>query len=288
MNVKNPIVKDICIFCFRLSAIIPDDLYLKIVYRLRMHKKLNLNNPQRYTEKLQYMKLHDHNPLYTQLADKYAVREYVSERIGTEYLVKLYGVYDTPEEIPFDKMPEQYVIKATHDSGGCILVDDKTKLDITGTKKRLKKIMKRNFFWKGREWCYLNIKPRIICEEMLEDEEKTGIVDYKILCFHGKARLVMIATNRRTGVRFDYFTPQFEHLDCRLCAPNSEVLIEKPENFELMLQLAEKLADGIEQVRVDFYNIKGKIYFGEMTFFHFAGLDGFEPDSWDYIIGSWW
>lgn len=283
-----PVIKELCIWCFRASAILPDSVYLKIIYRIRVHKKLNLNDPKSFTEKIQYMKLTDHNPIYTCIADKYAVREFVEERIGKEYLVKLYGVYDKIEEIPYSKLPEQFVIKATHDSGGCILVDNKNKLNIKKTNKRLKRILHRNFYWKGREWCYKNIPPRIICEELLEDEIGNGLIDYKIYCFHGIPRMIGIATNRKADLRFDYFDTDFNHLNFVQSAPNSETPLVKPEHFEEMLDLATKLSKGFQQVRVDLYNIKGKIYFGEMTLYDSSGLDGYQPDEWDYKIGAWW
>lgn len=281
-------VKDLCIICFRLSAVLPDDLYLKIVYRIRVGKKLNLDNPQTFTEKIQKMKLEDHNPIYRVVADKYAVRKYVADRIGEEYLTKLYGVYQSEQEIPFEELPKQFVLKATHDSGGLIIVHDKSELNVKKVKKKLHKCLKRNFYWKGREWCYKDIKPQIICEEMLHDEVKEDLYDYKIYCFHGIPKMVLVASERGHGTKFDFFDTEFKKLDLRQSGPNSLTKKEKPRNYEKMLELAGILSKDFSQVRVDFYNIEGKIYFGEMTLYDSSGLDGFEPDEWDSIIGSWW
>lgn len=284
----NTLLKDICILCFRASAVLPDELYLKIVYRIRVGKKLNLDHPVTFTEKIQKMKLEDHNPLYKLIADKYAVRAYVEDKIGSEYLTALHGLYQSPQDICFEKLPDQFVLKATHDSGGLILVPDKSKIDERAIKKKLKKCLKRNFYWKGREWCYKDIKPQIVCEEFLYDPVKKDLYDYKIYCFHGKPRMVMIASERGKKTKFDFFDLKFQHLDLRLTGPNSSEPKEKPKNFEKMLELAEILAEGIPQVRVDFYNIEGKIYFGEMTLYDASGLDPFDPDEWDTIIGEWW
>lgn len=281
-------IKDLLIICFRLSAVLPDDLYLKLIYRIRVGRKLNLVNPQTFTEKIQRMKLEDHNSVYSIVADKYAVRKYVEDRIGARYLTKLYGVYQSEEEIPFETLPTRFVLKATHDSGGLIVVPDKSVLDIKKAKKKLSKCLKRNFYWKGREWSYKNIKPQIICEEYLEDNEKKDLYDYKFFCFHGEPRLLFVATERKDGTKFDFFDVEFNHLDIKNHYPNSRKEIKKPDNFDTMLKLARILSQDFEQIRVDFYNIQGKIYFGEMTLYHFSGLEKFEPDEWDKKIGDWW
>lgn len=285
----NEHLKDICIFCFRLSAILPDPLYLKIIYRLRVRKKLHLNAPKTFTEKMQQMKLEDHNPLYIKVADKYEVRKYVADRIGEKYLTKLYGIYDSPEEIPFDDLPGRYVLKATHDSGGCVIVEDKSVINAQAVRKKLHKLMKRNFYWKGREWCYKDIKPRILCEELLEDPVIHDLYDYKFFCFHGRPRLLFVASNRKNGkAKYDFYDLDFRHLDINCDECNKEVKIEKPENYNKMLELAGILSKEFKQVRVDFYNICGKIYFGELTLFHLSGFERFRPYEWDVKLGEWW
>ncbi|MCI8946236.1 MAG: glycosyl transferase [Lachnospiraceae bacterium] len=285
----NGFLKDICIVCFRISAVLPDALYLRMIYRMRVRRKLNLDNPRTFTEKMQYMKLTDHNPLYKEIADKYEVRKYVSERIGEEYLTRLYGVYDKPDEIPFDKLPDKYVLKATHDSGGCIIVEDKKNINVAMVKKKLYKLMKRNFYWKGREWCYKDIAPRIICEELLEDKVNHDLYDYKFFCFHGRPRLLFVASGRKQGKpKYDFFDLNFGHLDINTDECNKRIKIKKPENYDQMVKLAELLSKEFTQVRVDFYNIGGKIYFGELTLFHMSGFERFRPHEWDVKLGEWW
>lgn len=288
MKNMNGFLKDICIFCFRLSSVLPDRLYLKIIYRIRVHKKLNLDNPQTFTEKIQRMKLEDHNPLYPLIADKYEVRKYVEDRIGAEYLTKLYGIYTSPEEIDFSNLPDKFVLKTTHDSGGCIIVNNKNEIDIVKNRKKLHRLMKRNFYWKGREWCYKDIRPRIICEEVLEDPVKQDLWDYKFFCFHGEPKMLLVATERKERTKYDFFDLDFQHLDIINADPMSGKELEKPKNFDKMIDIARMLSKDLEQVRVDLYNIEGRIYFGELTLYHSSGLDWFEPDEWDKKIGDWW
>jgi len=284
----NQFLKDACILCFKACSILPDDVYLKMIYRLRVRRRLNLNEPNTFTEKIQKMKIEDHNPLYIKIADKYEVRSYVEERIGSEYLTKIYGIYNTPNEINFEKMPDKYVLKTTHDSGGCIIINDKTIINQTRIKKKLYKYMKRNFYWKGREWCYKDISPRILCEELLEDNEKKDLYDYKFFCFHGKPRLLFVASNRSEKPKYDFFDMDFHHLDINVDECNTAIKIEKPTNYNKMIELAEKLAQGFEQVRVDFYNISGRIIFGELTLYHLSGFERFRPYEWDIKLGNWW
>lgn len=285
---KDGFVKDLMIQCFKLSAVLPDKLYLKLVYRIRTGKKLNIENPQTFNEKIQWMKVNDRNPFYTVIADKYAVRDYVKEKVGEEYLTRLYGVYDSVEEIPFEKLPEQFVLKATHDSGGCIICHDKNELDVKQAKKKLGKLLKRNFWWKGREWCYKDITPRIICEELLQDNVLNDLLDYKFFCFNGEPQMLFVATDRGKGTKFDFFDLDFKHLDIKNHYPNTTKEIAKPQNFEKMIELARVLATDFKQVRVDFYNIGGKIYFGELTLYHFSGMENFEPVEWEYKLGEAW
>jgi len=273
----------------KVLNLIPDKMYLKIKYRHKFGKKIDIKNPQTYNEKLQWLKLYDRNPLYTKLVDKYEVRKYIIEKVGEEYLIPLINVYDNVEEIDFDKLPDQFVLKCTHDSGGLVICKDKKSLDVEKVKKKLKTTMQKNYFYSGREWPYKNVKPRIVAEKYMEDEDGE-LKDYKFFCFNGKAKMMFIATDRFTPneeTKFDFFDMNFEHLPFVNGHPNSKEKIEKPIGFEEMQKLAEKLSEGIAQVRIDFYNINGKIYFGEMTFFHWGGMVPFEPEEWDYKIGEW-
>lgn len=264
-----------------------DSKYLRLLFRAEMGYKLDLNNPKTYNEKLQWLKLYDRNPIYTKFVDKYEVREYIKEKIGEEYLIPLIFVYDDVDEIDWDVLPNQFVLKCTHGSGSNIVCRDKEKLDIKGSKKKLNKWMKKNWYWFGREWVYKELKPRIICEKYFVDDTKKGLKDYKFYCFDGEPKAMMVATERGIDTRFDFFDMEFNHLPFEQGAKNSEKEIKKPQTFEEMKELAKKLSRGISHVRVDFYESDKKVYFGELTFFDSSGLAKFEPKEYDYIFGSW-
>lgn len=266
---------------------IPDELYLKMLYKFSMGVSLNLENPQRYTEKLQWIKLYDRRPEYTMMVDKYAVRGFVAERIGEEYLIPLLGVWDSPDDINFNELPDQFVMKCNHDSGGIIICKDKSKLDFEEKRRFLKRRMKQSFFWAAREWPYKNIPRKVIAEKYMEDESGYELKDYKFFCFDGRCKAIFIATDRGIDTRFDFYDPDFNHLPIKNGHENAEKPIVKPDGWEKMIQLAETLSEGIPQVRVDLYNIYGRPYFGEMTLFHYGGKKPFEPDEWDYIFGEW-
>lgn len=273
-----------------LSRLIPDRTYLQMKYKAAFAKKMNLDKPTTFNEKLNWLKLYDRNPKYINLVDKYEVKKIVAELIGEEYIIPTLGVWDRFEEIDFDILPAQFVLKCTHDSGGLVICKDKSKLDIDKAREKLTKSLRTNFFWQGREWPYKNVKPRIIAEQYMEDEKTAELRDYKFFCFDGTARALFIATERQKEgeeVKFDFFDMNFEHLDFCQGHPNSTHPIQKPITFEQMKRLAEKLSIGFPQLRVDFYEVNGKVYFGELTFFHHNGLVPFEPKEWDYKFGSW-
>lgn len=264
-----------------------DKSYVKLAFRIFMKRKLNLKNPTTYNEKLQWLKLYDHNPNYTDLVDKYTVRKYISEKIGEKYLIPIIGVWDKFEDIDFSIFPDRFVLKCTHDSGGVVICKDKNKLDIEAVRKKINKCLKRNYFISNREWPYKNIKPRIIAEEYMVEESETQLKDYKFFCFNGKVKILFVASDRGMDTRFDFYTPDFNHLPFMQHYMNSNKIINKPLGLNEMISLAEKLSSGMTHVRVDFYDIKGKVYFGEMTFFHFSGIEKFEPEKWDYVLGKW-
>ena len=288
--IKNP-AKIVYVFDkLGISKIIPDRAYLSLKYRANFEKKLNLKNPQTFNEKLQWLKLYDRNPEYTRMVDKYEAKKYVAERIGEEYIIPTLGVWDKVEDIDFDSLPNQFVLKCTHDSGGLVICRDKSQLNVDEAKKKLNKALKNNFYYLFREWPYKNVKPRIIAEEYMEDTDTRELRDYKFFCFDGVAKALFIATERQKEgeeVKFDFYDINFKHLDFRQGHPNSTVEIKKPETFEKMKELAEKLTKKLPQVRVDFYEVDGNTYFGELTFFHHAGLVPFDPEEWDITFGSW-
>ena len=274
-----------------LLSWMPDKRYLKLLYRCEMGVSLNLKNPTTFNEKLQWLKLYDRNPLYTKLVDKYEVREYIADAIGEEYVIPLYGVWDDSEDIDFDSLPNQFVLKCTHDSGSVIVCTDESKFDKNKAKKKLKKAQRFNFYYLGREWPYKNVKPRIIAEKyMLNAEGSKELTDYKWFCFDGVAKAMFIATDRQSfgeETKFDFFDMEFRHLPFTNGHPNATQEIKKPGSFELMRELAERISKDIPHVRVDFYEANGQIYFGEMTFYHWGGMKPFQPEEWDYIFGSW-
>lgn len=265
----------------------PDKLYIELNYLCHLGEKLNLKNPKTYNEKLQWLKLYNRDNKYTEMVDKYKVREYIKEKIGEEYLIPLLGVWDNVNDIDFDSLPNQFVLKCTHDSGGVIICKDKSKLNIRETKKKLKKLLKRNFYKLHREWPYKNIPHKIIAEKYMVDESGTQLKDYKFFCFSGEPKALFIATDRNIDTRFDFYDLDFNHLDVTNGHKNSEKDIKKPSGFKKMIELSKILSEDIPHVRVDFYDINGKIYFGEMTFFHWSGFVPFEPKKYDYIFGEW-
>lgn len=263
-----------------------DKHYIKLRFRLKMNKRLNLENPRTYNEKLQWLKLNDRKDEYTQMVDKYAVREYISKKIGEEYLIPLLGVWDSVDDIDFESLPNEFVLKCNHDSGGLVICKDKSKLDINEAKKKLSKAMKRDFYKFSREWPYKNVKRKIIAEKFMVDESGTELKDYKFFCFDGAVEYMFIATDRPHDTKFDFYDMEYNHLPFKQGHPNAARDIQKPKAFDEMKKLAQELSKGIKQVRIDFYEINGKVYFGEITFFHYSGLTPFEPEEWDGKFGE--
>lgn len=272
-----------------ILRILPDDTYIRLRYFIAFKKFPNLKNPKSFNEKLQWIKLHDRKPLYTQLVDKYEVRKYISEKIGEEYIIPLLGVWDRPEDIDFDALPDKFVIKCNHNSGeGMVICTDKSKLDIPKIRKNLKKALRNNYFYQGREWPYKNVKPRIIAEKYMVDKTYGELRDYKLYCFDGITRAVLIATNRNSETEklgFDYFDGDLNRLNwVDADVPNAKTIPEAPVNYDKMKELAYVLSKDIPHVRVDFYEANGKIYFGEMTFFDSSGFVKNSPEDWDHEI----
>ncbi len=273
-------------FIKKLLKLLPDYIFLQIKYRYKFNKKLDLKKPQTFNEKLQWLKLYDRNPEYTKMVDKYEAKKYVANIIGEEYIIPTLGVYDKFEDINFATLPNQFVIKCTHDSGGLIICKDKTKLNIKEARKKINKSLKRNYFYTGREWPYKNVKPRIIAEQYMVDESGTELKDYKFFCFNGEPKLLFVAKDRPYATKFNYYDMDFKKLPFKQHYENFNDYIEKPKGFEKMVELSKKLSKDIPHVRVDFYDINGKVYFGELTFYHFSGFEKFEPEKWDRKLGD--
>lgn len=272
-----------------LTEFIPDKTMVKIQYWIKTKRKLNLKNPKRFTEKLQWYKLYYRDPLMTKCADKYAVREYVITKGFKDILVPLYGVYDEVEDINFDMLPDKFVLKTTNGSRTNLLCEDKTKLNVSSTKKTLENWLSKRTSKAGREWPYYDIQNRIICEQYLDNDKNNDLVDYKFVCFNGKVEYVFINSERYSDdvMRFGIYSKDFEHLPyLRKGLRDTDHRIVKPTNYLEMLEIAEKLSKDFPHVRVDLYNIDGKIFFGEMTFFHGSGYIDFPPDEFDYVLGE--
>lgn len=264
-----------------------DENYLKVLFYHCLGYKLNLNNPKTFNEKLQWLKLNDQHEEYSKMVDKIEAKKYVASIIGEKYIIPTLGVWNTVEEIEWNLLPNQFVIKSSDDSGGVIVCKDKTTLDIEKAKKKLQR--KNNYYKYNKEYPYRNLKHRIIAEKFLEDESKYELKDYKIFCFNGEPRLLFVATDRlkkEEETKFDFFDTDWNHLPFTNGHPNNPNPIEKPRNFNEMLDIARKLSVGIPQVRIDLYNCNGTIYFGEITFFHWSGTKAFEPKEWDYKLGN--
>lgn len=266
-----------------------DKHFLKIKYRAELGKKLNLKHPKGFNEKLQWLKLYDRKPEYTVMVDKYAVKKYVADKIGEEYIIPTLGVWSSFDEIDFNKLPNQFVLKCTHDSGGLVICKDKALLNKKAAKEKLEKSLNKNYYLAGREWPYKDVPRKIIAEKFMEDSESEDLKDYKLMCFDGKVNCSFVCSERfeKDGLKVTFFDNDWNVLPFERHYPKSSKPIAKPENFEKMIQFAEKLSEKIPFVRTDFYEINGKLYFGELTFFPGSGYEEFIPESADYELGKW-
>lgn len=267
-----------------------DERFLRMIYYIKFHKPLNLKSPQTFNEKLQWLKLNDHRPEYTMMVDKYKVKGYVADIIGDKYIIPTLGVWDRPEDIDWDKLPNQFVLKTNHDGGnfGVVVCRDKSAFDKKKAISRLQASLERNVYKFGREWPYKNVERKVFAEQYLEDNSSSDLPDYKFFCFDGEVKALFIGTERKSGdVKFDYFDSDFNHLDIVQHHPMSGRTIPKPDNFKEMKEVASKLSKGIPHVRVDLYDVNGNVYFGEMTFFHHGGMFPFHPEHWDKDFGEW-
>lgn len=274
----------------KLRFLFTDEQYLELMFPLSLGYSLNLKDPKTFNEKLQWLKLYNKNPLYTTLVDKYAVKEWVAEKIGSQYVIPTLGVWDDACKIDFETLPEQFVLKATHDGGGISVIVCKNKQTFDKEKaiKQLNRCLRRKHSKGGLEWVYDDVPPKIIAEKYMEDSITGELRDYKFFAFDGFVPALFVATERGTGhVKFDYFDADFNHLELTQSHPNATFPINKPETFEEMKRIASELSKGIPHVRVDLYEVNGKVYFGEMTFFHYGGHTPFNPVSWDRTFGDW-
>lgn len=268
-----------------LLNFLPDKIYLKWMFSAIVKEKLDLKNPKTFNQKLQWLKLYNRKDEYTKMVDKYMVREYIKEKIGEDYLIPLLGVYNHFDEIPFNELPNAFVMKCTHDSGGVVICEDKSHFDFEKAKKKINTCLKRNYYYRGREWPYKNIEPKIIIEKYMGNDLK----DYKFMCFHGEAKCSFVCSNRNTkeGLHVTFFDLDFHKMPFERHYPSSIEEIQKPIHYQKMLELSTILSKNIPFVRVDFYEIDGKIYFGELTFFPGNGTEEFTPRKYDELLGEW-
>ena len=272
-----------------LRPILSDRCYLKSYFYCKTGYALHLDSPVTFNEKLQWLKLHDRNPLYTEMVDKCAAKAYVASVIGEKYIIPTLAVYDNPESIDFDALPDRFVLKCTHDSGGVVICKDKRTLDAESAVRKLKSGWKKNYYRYSLEYPYKDVKPRIIAEKFLTDGQ-SELCDYKIHCFNGVPRLILVCKDRysESGLTDDFFTERWEHLDVkRPTHPNSLEAVPKPDCLEEMLSVSRKLSVGIPFVRVDLYVVENRVFFGELTFFPASGMSPFVPQSFDTLFGSW-
>lgn len=295
-NALKALVKNPKHFIFAIFRRVPwiirdDEIYLKVYCRLSGLKNVDFDNPKTFNEKLQWLKLHNRRPEYIQMVDKVAVKDYVASVIGEEYVIPTLGVWDNPNDIEWDKLPNQFVLKTNHDGGsnGIVVCKDKSILNKQKALKELKRSFNRNSYLIGREWPYKMVKHKVFAEQYMEDQQCGELRDYKFFCFDGEAKILFIATGRGAveHAYFNYFDADFKPLNIKNGHPISSEAITKPQSFELMKELSSKLSKGIPHVRVDFYEVDGHPYFGEFTFFHMGGTGRFEPEEWNKKMGSW-
>ena len=272
---------------------IPDEVYLKLLYYASIGKRLNLRKPKTYNEKLQWLKLNDRKDQYTKMVDKITVREYVKECIGEEYLIPLIGVWNSVDDIDFNTLPEQFVLKCNHNSGkGMCICKNKSTLSIETVKKELNKGLKEKYYLSGREWPYKNVKPKILGEKYMVDESGIELKDYKVMCFEGEPKLIELHMGRFSEHQTqDFYNTKWEKTNISQGKDKhygmSNLIVQKPDCLEEMLNYSRILAKGLHHLRVDWYIINGKLFFGELTFFDGSGFVSYDDPANDLLLGSW-
>ena len=265
-----------------------DKLYLKLLFYIKFGYRLDLDNPKTYNEKCQWLKLNYKNKDFIALVDKYEVKSIVKEKIGEKYLVKNFGVWDTFDEIPFDQLPSQFVLKTTHDSSGALICKDKSEFDFNHAKSILEKNLKKNAYLPVREWAYKHVKPKIIADEYITSENSQGLSDYKFFCFHGVPKLVVVESERiGKKAKCDFYDMKGNHLDITQGGEQSGEILTMNDDFNTMASLAKILCANYPHIRVDFFYTGKKIYFAEYTLYQHGGIDRFHPEEWDLTLGSW-
>ena len=274
---------------FEIARLLSDKLYLSIKYRVHMGYWMDWSNPKTYNEKLQWLKVFYRRKDFSKMVDKAAAKDYVANKIGRDYIIPTIAIYDSADEIDFDKLPEKFVLKCTHDSGGLVVCPDKSKLDEKLARRKLKDALAASYVVQNREYPYASVPHKIIAETFMEEHEYGELRDFKFYCFDGVPQYLLVASGRqKKQKRFDYFDMEWNHWPVydEGC-PNNEIRPQKPKNFEEMVAVAKKLSEGIPHVRVDLYNVDGKVYFGELTFFDGSGINMYVPREYDAIFGKY-
>ena len=270
---------------------LPDKPYLQLIYYYHFHRFANLRHPRTFNEKLQWLKLYDRRPEYITMVDKYAVKEYVASKIGEEFIIPTLGVWNKPEEIDFDSLPNQFVLKWNHDSKSVVICSDKSSFDPETAKRKLRHGAEVNGYWYGREWPYKGVKPRIIAEKYLEQDnpEHQDLTDYKFFCFNGEPKFIQVIQDRSTLETIDFFDLDWKHqefIGLSKKAVSATKLPQRPTNLDEMIKVASELSKGIPFSRIDLYNVDSHVYFGEVTLYPASGLGSFHPDEWNLRIGE--
>ena len=283
----------------KIQRLLSDELFMRIMMRAKVGYRLNLEKPKTFNEKMQWLKLYDRDPVYSQMVDKYEAKKYIAEKVGEEHIVPSYGVWNSFDDIDFKRLPNSFVLKTTHDCGGVIICDNKKTFNYEAAKATLGKRLETNFFWQGREWPYKNVIPRIMAEKFLTTENNNdyftysegstpGIIDYKIMCFNGKPYccLVCMGRNSKEGLHENFYDKEWNLMPVKRCNPQYRGKVDKPRNLNEMLRCAEILSSGLRFLRVDFFESAGKLYIGELTFYPGSGFSRFIPIEWDYRFGD--
>lgn len=286
---KNELIYNFCsdIKFHYNKLFVSDEKFIKKNFKKKFNKNINLENPITFNEKIQWLKLNWRDDIASKCADKYSVREIIKNTIGEEFLNELYGVYDDVDEIDIDKLPEKFVLKGTHGSGFNIICKNKYDIDWDKEKKIMKKWLKTNYYFRGREWVYKNIKPRIICEKYLEGENGEPPIDYKFMCFNGEPKFSFVCLERFDELKIDFYDNNWNKMKFSRKYPNSDYEIPKPKLYDEMIEISKTLSKKFPFVRVDLYEVNGKIYFGELTFFPGNGMEEFSPNEYDEIVGKY-
>ncbi len=275
-------------WCESAARVLPDKQYISLKYYFKTGERIDWDKPETFNEKLQWLKLHDRNPKYTSIVDKIEAKKYALSKINESHIVPTIAIWDNIDDINWEVLPERFVIKTNHDSGGVVICDDKKNLDIEQAKKKLKQHLNSNYYLYGREWPYKNVRRKIFAEEFLSSDSTTGINDYKVFVFNGKPRIIQVDFDRFLDHKRNIYDTNWNYVECELEYPtHPEISIDKPHNLTKMLEMASELAADIPFARVDFYEVDKHLYFGEITLYPGSGFEVFKPYEWNKEIGTW-